>query len=862
MWKSKRTLTAKVQPRPVRIAYLIPESASNELLDEIIDESFSRWGGRRTPLIPTDGNSVAEAYWRLLDHWDADIIYTYCDMSEQLLERLYYCLAPSEIIIHREANNLQTMTPIFGGNYRFLSSLSLLPVLDRTHQSMDAVLPEVADNDSWNNEDRDFTDSFGLITRSCLGSLVHPHARRLSIKREGACRQGHESETTYLPSVDDWINQLTQRSSVITLAALSDMRSPCFKYWADYRNGWDEHLTIVIGDSMDDRLLAWNGQHRYTNLNPFSLPILRLSQQRFEHGVPGWLKEWLLNRNHRCKGNTNTKQVKLKSCSLTENELGDIEKQIKAGYLLVSKERFSSPNVFDVKDLNSDSATWLEVTPRSDTVRFENNKLEVPMCRPSHVQPSKSTQLSNGMWAVEMTIDRAEDHSLADGRNHVWTFPRRLRLETSVEIESYAMDTESRIGLIVPPYLRPSKSGNLTIWDSSTWTRPVISLPSDQAAFCKALRELPYSHPTVRKKMHSGEANENPFFHWRVNRVGISDKGRDLLGILQFFKSLTEALVFLTNPFLCRVIKEMLPEAAEEKKKYITEISKLIKGLQSGEIESSPERIAKRALELASRSFNAQPMKIATFDFLYRVAKETTKEEHYSGNELREELGSSVTYLRNSEFLWQGFYWKCTACEHENWVSLERLTAICFCQICRTPKSSPVTGSLHFRLNPFVQHAFASTSAQGPVLWTINRLLHQAELPLQRRNSFSFAPALNVYASDGVQPWTDIDILANINGLIVMAEVKSSFSGVNAQLVDQLFSLGEKFRPNIVMLAVQSSPLGEEKNILSCLKELKTKLKALDVEFELWTETNQTNGNFFNSGVPLPLGKTMDWAGW
>lgn len=864
MWTSDRTLTAKIQPRPARIAYLIPDSAQDELLDSIINESLSRWGGRRTPFIPTNGTVIDERYWTLLDNWDADIIYSYSELSDELSERLFYSFAPSEIITHREANNIQTFTPIFNGNYRFLSSLSLLPLLDRTNQQMDAVIPEIVDNDMWNNDDRDFTDSFGLLSRSCLGTLVYPHARRLSIKQDGACRQAHEGETTYLQSIDEWIQEITRRPSVIPLAALADMRSPYFNYWSDYKHGWDEHLTIVIGDSLKDRLLAWNGQHRYTTLNPYSLPILRLSPKRFENGAPEWLKEWLLHRNHRCLGSTNTKQVRLKSCTLTRDDLLSIEQQLKAGYLFTSSEHFADPNVFNLNDLNSNSAIWSYPTARKDTVRFEGNRFEVPLCSPAHVEKSNKTpNNSDGVWAVEMTIDRAEDHSTADGRHHVWTFPRRLRIETALGIESYAVDTERRIGHVVPPCLRPSKNGNLTIWDSASWSRPTISMPTDYGAFCKVLREFPPNHPKARRNSRSGKATDNPFFHWRTSHIAISDKGRDLLGVLQFFRSLPEALFFLTNSFCYRVINDLLPEQAEDKKKYVKDISKLIQDLcqQEEVVESSYDRIAKRALELASRSFNAQPMKILDFDSMFRIAKETTKTEQFPGNQLREDLISCITFLRNREFLWQGFYWKCSVCEHENWVSLKNLTALCPCQICRTAEASPVTGSFHFRLNPFAQHAFASTSAQAPVLWCLNRLLQQSEMAVGNRNSFGFAPALNIYKDNDNQPWTDVDIIANVNGRIVMAEVKRSFSGVNEQLADQLFSLGDMFRPNIIMLAVQALPPDND-GTLAPFKELQKRLKSVDVDFVLWTEANQTDGLLDTIGIPLPLGKAMSWSSW
>ena len=96
--------------RPARIAYLIPEEPPHALLDTLIDESLSRWGGRRTPLIPTNGESVDLAYWGFLNLWDADIIYSYVKLSEELERRLFRLFAPSEVRLHSGLMEHQAMS--------------------------------------------------------------------------------------------------------------------------------------------------------------------------------------------------------------------------------------------------------------------------------------------------------------------------------------------------------------------------------------------------------------------------------------------------------------------------------------------------------------------------------------------------------------------------------------------------------------------------------------------------------------------------------------------------------------------------------------------------------------------------------
>jgi hypothetical protein len=167
MWISSRPLNAMVRPRPARIAYLVPESPPHVLLDALIDESLSRWGGRRTPIIPTDGRSVSPAYWSFLNLWDADIIYSYVALSEEIENRIVCTFAPSEVCLHEgmmEHEDVHTLRPDYTGNFQFLSSLSLLPLFARRAQITGDGLPAIIDKEIGVETDRDLADSFGFVS--------------------------------------------------------------------------------------------------------------------------------------------------------------------------------------------------------------------------------------------------------------------------------------------------------------------------------------------------------------------------------------------------------------------------------------------------------------------------------------------------------------------------------------------------------------------------------------------------------------------------------------------------------------------------------------------------------------------------
>ena len=168
MWTDTRSLNARIRARPARLAYLVPEEPSHDLLDTLVAECLSRWGGRRTPIITTNGATINPLDWAFLDSWDADIIYSYVRLSESLQDRLYYQLAPAEIRAHEgllDYKVAQDLRPDYTGNFSFISSLSLLPFFTRRAQSQGNELPQIADKELWPNEDQDLYQPSVIETR-------------------------------------------------------------------------------------------------------------------------------------------------------------------------------------------------------------------------------------------------------------------------------------------------------------------------------------------------------------------------------------------------------------------------------------------------------------------------------------------------------------------------------------------------------------------------------------------------------------------------------------------------------------------------------------------------------------------------
>jgi len=866
MWISSKPLNANICPRPVRIAYLIPQVPSHLLLDVLIEESLSRWGGRRTPLIPTNGEYIAPAYWAFLNLWDADIIYSYVELSEEIEKRIFSMFAPSEIRIHdglMKDQDAFKLRPEFTNNFKFLSSLSLLPFIARRSQLRGTALPEVLDKEPRAKTERDLDDSFGFVSNSNCDSHLLPHARRLSLRASPthriAQRFSEPAEVSYIDDAEQFVETIAKNWGLLTLSRLSDMLCPHLHHLAQGREGWDNHLTIIIGDEIADRLLFWNAQHRYKADNSLNdLPVLRLSPKRFESGPPEWLKNWVAVRNHRHLDGNQAPQTVLRSCSLSKEKLDEIAIKLKDNRIvMISSIHHTDPCIIDdCKNWVSENRTgayaqfpsiWTHpIENKRATIRFQNNEFELPLTQPLHIRDVPSPSLSNGVWSVDLCFERAEDHSQFSNRQHVWKWPRRLRLEQAIRFENYA---SSGSFPVIPPPVRPTEKGDLTVWDCATWSRPILYLPTDYQSFTNALAYY------VPGSLEEKKALEMDLPRERFNKIAVSDKGRDLLGVFQFFQSLPEALAFLTNEFWCYVIHQLSPEEPANNEKNIKELtSKLQEIIRQGAQETHDvERFAKRALSLASRLFSSQreQLKAKPFDTLLTWATKVTERKQ---GEIKECLAESVTYLRDRDFLWQGFRWKCSFCQHHNWVPLKQLSPIAKCEICRKPESSPVSGSLHFRLNPFVQHAFSSTSAQEPVIWCLNHLARRAMW------SFAFAPTLDVYRAGRSNPETDLDIVAVVDGQVYFVEVKSSFAGVTVKDQEQLKFLVYELRPDVVMLGVMANNADAEK-YADIIEAFGSGITTYGVRFELLT-LDGAHRDSSHGEIALPTSKQMNWSAW
>jgi hypothetical protein len=115
-----------------------------------------------------------------------------------------------------------------------------------------------------------------------------------------------------------------------------------------------------------------------------------------------------------------------------------------------------------------------------------------------------------------------------------------------------------------------------------------------------------------------------------------------------------------------------------------------------------------------------------------------------------------------------------------------------------------------------------------------------------------------VYRPGQSNPETDLDLVAAVDGQVYVVEIKSSFAGVEAEVLEQLRCLALELRPDVVMLAVMAHECDDPERA----EMIKTfELGVDDVRLEPLTLDGADRSTFHDT-FALPTGEQMKWSAW
>ena len=96
--KNQSTLAISSWSRPKRVVFLVdPEKGTNDELMQIIRYCIKIWGGRYYAIVPTNGKTIADTWWSLVKMTDPDIIYSFLELDDILVEKINRYIVPYAI---------------------------------------------------------------------------------------------------------------------------------------------------------------------------------------------------------------------------------------------------------------------------------------------------------------------------------------------------------------------------------------------------------------------------------------------------------------------------------------------------------------------------------------------------------------------------------------------------------------------------------------------------------------------------------------------------------------------------------------------------------------------------------------------
>lgn len=252
--------------RPIRVAFLVEGGEHGHLaLVGLFAESYGRWGGRYSLVIPCVAGRVPAGYWPWLEAYDADVVYSYVALGDNDQLKIHERLGLSLFQQHKHHGkprlDVYDFKPSYGS--ATLSSLSSMFRLAR-HRGGKSADPPLAILDCWFTDEssRAFADNFGTYHARC-GTSVFPTdargaARLLTIvspeKQPG--QFGVPRDLTTVPSEQAAFEAFADgRATSMSLASMSfasrlDMR----------RHRWGSSFQLVVEDKFLDRVMFWNGR--------------------------------------------------------------------------------------------------------------------------------------------------------------------------------------------------------------------------------------------------------------------------------------------------------------------------------------------------------------------------------------------------------------------------------------------------------------------------------------------------------------------------------------------------------------------------------------------------------------------------
>lgn len=758
-----KTVEAKARNRPVKIAYLVPTEDTADthmILDAVFFESYTRWGGVYTLIVPTtSGEFLAEDYGKWLKFYDPDFVYSYVGLDAPFVDTIDNLCCPIALLKHeiRDQTGRETtwrnFLPDWHHYIQAVSSISCIqspssypqhPHEDRareitvfTQYRMEPTNRFLADNFGTGLHTHNVTYPIaGFFRTLCLVPETLP-------ERENVGSERCVSQLDAFRAISD-----RKATAIARLATVNSAGMPRFRY-----TSWSTEFLLIVGDTPLDRINFWNSRHLGASWNdaPNSMIVssTHFDDEDFVKGIGTYL-----NHNNFLGGGNGPRYAMMFSASVPKDRLEESRRKLQyRTYNSVQISRAAGPNVLPsarelderIQDTSSDSST----------LKLTEDFSEATATEPAHFLyvPPQLRGWTRGQWIVELDIQRHNNLSRFSNVTDSWTLPKRRKIARAFTERLAKPTNDGRLALV--PLIPNFPFGRQSVKNPLTYE---ITLPSDDTFFRHlALAHFQFPADDLR------EANKkNGYLD-----LAISNKGRNLRGVISLFDDLHTAYEILTNKYWRTILAKAKQETKTPRTFTWNQLSSVL--------PNDRETIQRLTEQLR-------------FD-------QRGKAKKY----LQASLKDTLEHLVRLKVIFQVAHWRCTFCGHTNSRSFDKIKLENDCDVCATRYLSPIDIEWRYELSEFV-HRSLQTHFGLPVLWTLGALQDR-----MGSGSFWYLPEVDLFESDDSNDKNEIDILCMLAGEFVAVEVKQSATSFlnDSEALDKFVEVAKKLRPDVAMLSFQ-----------------------------------------------------------
>lgn len=791
-----KTVEAKATNRPVKIAYLVPFDDAPHThmnLDAVFFESYTRWAGAYTLVIPTKPQEfLADGYGEWLKHYDPDFIYSYVDLDAAFVDNIDRICCPIAFLKHEKWNredreiDWRSFLPRWDHYIQPVSSISTVqspasyPQFPHEERPRE---PTIFTQYGIEPANRFLADNFGTafslnnVTHAIPGffktlCLVPSDLPGNVVAGTGRCFSTLEA----FRAISDRKATPIARLAMVNSAGMSRPESM----------GWAFAFRLFVGSTPLDRIHFWNCRHLGNSwggtsnaliLEPAFFDDVQLVKQLGQY----------LNKNNFLRHGNGPYQAEIHSSSMTADVLNAIRDKLKPHtWNAVSVSRaFNAPAIPSQKDLDEHIH---DKTTDTTTLKLTEDSSEITASEPAHLVyiPPQLRGLARGQWIVELSIQRHNNLSRYSNVVDTWTLPRRRKIARAFTERLAKPTFGGRLALVPSTEGFPFRSQ--AIKDPSSYE---IHLPSDETFFRHLALEF-FRYPADDLRVPIPRAG--------YMALAISDKGQNLRGVISLFDHLSTAFEILTNKFWRTVLKE----AKEDSTKPLTFDRNKLNSLIPND-QGTTQRLT-------------QELRLDNIG--------TTKKY------LRDSLKDTLEHLVRSNVFYQVAHWRCRYCGHLNSRSFDNMKIKNACDICATEYFAPIDIEWQYELNDFVYRSLQRHSGL-PVLWTLGFLQDRLHT-----GSFWYLPEVDLYERDrDPESKNEIDILCMLDGAFNAIEAKLSASIFlnKAGALDKFVKIIGLLRPDVAVLAFERY-CAEGEDVQAMKSRLAEEAKIIRERIGPWTK--------------------------